>query len=134
MIWNIVVFWGEIRMNKFKYALLCGLLAIPALARADVSTKTPSQQIDFAQLQAKLQEISDEEFNKLDTDKDGNISQEEYIEYMVQETRKKSAKSFSQLDTNKDGKISKDEYNEFVNQATGQMGKFLKMMQDQVQK
>ena len=109
-------------MNKFKYALLCGLLAIPTLARADVSTKTPSQQIDFAQLQAKLQEI------------ERDISQEEYIEYMVQETRKKSAKSFSQLDTNKDGKISKDEYNEFVNQATGQMGKFLKMMQDQVQK
>ena len=90
-----------------------------------------SQQLDFAQLQAKLQEISDEEFNKLDKDKDGNISQEEYIDYMIEETRKKSAESFSQLDTNKDGKISKEEYNEFVNKATGQMGKFLKMIQEQ---
>lgn len=118
-------------MNKFKYALLCCLLAIPTPVRADVSTKMPSQQIDFAQLQSKLQEISDEEFNKLDTNKDGSISQEEYIEYMVRETRKKSAKSFSQLDTDNDGKISKDEYNDFISQATGQMGRFLKMLQEQ---
>lgn len=129
------MFFGEKKnMNKIKYVLLCGLAMVPALAHADVSTKVTSQQFDFAQLQAKLQEISDEEFNKLDKDKDGNISQEEYIDYMIEETRKKSAESFSQLDTNKDGKISKEEYNEFVNKATGQMGKFLKMMQEQQQK
>ena len=119
-------------MKKFTYALLGAALMLPCVARADLTTE--SKEFDINEIQAKMQEISDNEFKKLDSNGDNTISKQEYIDYLVAETKKKGEESFSQLDTDKDGNISKQEYDAFISKATGQMSEFLKAMQEQQKK
>jgi len=47
-----------------------------------------------------------EYFNKIDTNRDGSISQQEYIDYKL----KKADMRFQEMDTNKDGLLSSEEF------------------------
>jgi Ca2+-binding EF-hand superfamily protein len=50
-------------------------------------------------------------FNRLDTDKDGFISKDEYLASRGAKADPEKAKArFEEMDTNKDGKLSKDEF------------------------
>lgn len=83
---------------------------------------------DMTQLQNKARNISDGEFKAMDKNKDGAISKKEYLDFVLEETRKKNEAAFAAIDQNKDGKISKAEYENFMNFATGRMNDFFKVL------
>lgn len=58
------------------------------------------------EMKAKREEMSKKFFDKMDTNKDGVISQEEHDAFV----KNKSDKRFEEMDTNKDGKITKEEF------------------------
>ncbi len=64
-----------------------------------------------------------EQFAKIDTNGDGEISQEEFLAYKQEETKKVTAKIFEKLDTDKSGGISEEEYAQTVNTILSQLKK-----------
>ncbi len=64
-----------------------------------------------------------EQFAKIDTNSDGEISQEEFLEYKLEETKKVTAKVFEKLDTDKNGTISEAEYSQTVANIVNQLKK-----------
>lgn len=75
---------------------------------------TLSAQIVQAQ-QAAPSLLIHEQFAKIDTNGDGEVSQEEFLNYKLAETKKVTAKVFQKLDTDKSGGISEEEYSQTVN-------------------
>ena len=59
-----------------------------------------------AYIASKRQARRTEYFNRIDTNKDGSISQQEYIDYK----QKKAEMRFQAMDTNKDGLLSNEEF------------------------
>ncbi len=64
-----------------------------------------------------------EQFAKIDTNSDGEISQEEFLNYKMEETKKVTAKVFEKLDTDKNGAISEEEYSQIVTNIMNQLKK-----------
>ena len=64
-----------------------------------------------------------EQFAKIDTNGDGEISEEEFLDYKMEETKKVTAKVFSKLDTDKSGGISEEEYSQTVSNIINKMKK-----------
>jgi len=64
-----------------------------------------------------------EQFSKIDSNGDGEISQEEFLAYKQEETKKVTAKVFKKLDTDKSGGISETEYAQTINNILGQLKK-----------
>lgn len=64
-----------------------------------------------------------EQFSKIDTNGDGEISQAEFLAYKQEETKKITAKIFEKLDTDKSGGISEAEYAQTVNTILSQLKK-----------
>ncbi len=64
-----------------------------------------------------------EQFAKIDTNSDGEISQEEFLDYKMEETKKVTAKVFEKLDTDKNGTISEAEYSQTVANIVNQLKK-----------
>ena len=64
-----------------------------------------------------------EQFAKIDVNSDGEISQEEFLEYKLEETKKITAKVFDKLDTDKNGAISEEEYSKTVTNIVNQLKK-----------
>lgn len=64
-----------------------------------------------------------EQFAKIDTNSDGEISQEELVNYKVEETKKVTEKIFEKLDTDKNGTISEEEYSQIVANIVNQLKK-----------
>ena len=50
------------------------------------------------------------QFASLDTDRNGEISSDEFLIYKMQEAKQVSAKAFEKLDTDGNGSISEQEY------------------------
>lgn len=86
-------------------ALIMAISAMPAYASGDVFDKIDidgNKKID-------KKEFTDtvlKSFDKLDKNKDGYLSREEYKEANIPN----SDESFNELDTDKDGRVSKDEF------------------------
>ncbi len=113
-----------------KYLSLAALALSAAFYAANVSAQeTP--QIDFNEIQKKFEEMTNQEFLKIDTNNDGTISLSEYQDYIVKQTLEGSEKSFAQFDKDNDGKISKDEYNGFMNRFTAKIQDAIKKQQHQ---
>ncbi len=70
-----------------------------------------------------------EQFTKIDTNSDGEISQEELVEYKLEETKKVTAKIFEKLDTDKNGTISEEEYSQTVANIVNQLKKMSEGLQ-----
>lgn len=64
-----------------------------------------------------------EQFAKIDTNADGEISQEEFLNYKIEETKKVTAKIFEKLDTDKNGAISEEEYSKIIANIMNQLKK-----------
>lgn len=64
-----------------------------------------------------------EQFAKIDTNADGEISQEELLNYKIEETKKVTAKIFEKLDTDKNGAISEEEYSKIIANIMNQLKK-----------
>ena len=64
-----------------------------------------------------------EQFAKIDTNGDGEISEEEFLDYKMEETKKVTAKGFSKLGTDKSGGISEEEYSQTVSNIINQLKK-----------
>lgn len=109
----------EKTMSKILLVLTLGLCLLPNIAAA---------QIDISQLQQKARQISDGEFKQMDTDGNGKVSQQEYMDYVMEATRKKNEEAFKQIDQNNDGSVSKEEYEDFMNFATSKMNEFMKII------
>ncbi len=107
-----------------KYLIICFIL---------ISFPAFSQNIDISALQEKLASVSDNEFNAMDANGDGNVSKEEYLDYIWEETRKKSEAAFKQIDQNGDGYVSHEEYMVFMNFATGKMNNFFNLLKQHQQ-
>ena len=112
-------------MRNISIAGLAFVLALYSLnAQAQ---ETP--QIDFDEIQKKFDEITNQEFQKIDTNADGDISLEEYQDYIVKQTLATSEQSFAQFDKDGDKKISKQEYNAFMNGFTAKIQDAIKKQQ-----
>ncbi len=107
-----------------KYFVICFVL---------ISFPVFAQNIDVSALQAMLTTSGDKEFNAMDANNDGNISQEEYMDYILAETRQKSEAAFRQIDQNGDGNVSHEEYMVFMNFATGKMNNFFNLLKQHQQ-
>lgn len=112
-----------------KYILLiCGLCLFSFESKAQI------EGFNIEQIQDKLTSVSDSEFEAMDSDGNGLISQEEYLEYVMAETRAKSMAAFKQIDQDGDNNVSHDEYATFMNFATGKMNEFINTIKSQQQK
>lgn len=105
------------------------LLALAIITIIPTFSKAQSESFDFSKIQAKAVEMSDNEFKKMDKNRDNKISKQEYLDYVMAEARKKNEAAFKNIDQNKDGYISKSEYEDFLNFATGKIHDFMKLMQ-----
>lgn len=111
-----------------KYILLiCGLCLFSFESQAQI------EGLNLEQIQNKLTSVSDSEFKAMDSDGDGLVSQEEYLDYVLAETRAKSMAAFKQIDQDGDNNVSHQEYSEFMNFATGKMNEFLSQIKSQQQ-
>ncbi len=72
-----------------------------------------------------------EQFVQIDSNGDGEISQEEFLNYKMKELRLVSDKIFKKLDTDKNGGISEKEYAQTVNTILHQLQKLSGSLQDQ---
>lgn len=113
-------------MNKYML-LICGLCLFTFESQAQI------EGIDISKIQDKLVSISDSEFQAMDSDNDGLVSQEEYLDYVLAETRQKSMAAFKQIDQDGDNNVSHQEYSEFMNFATGKMNEFISKIKSQQQ-
>lgn len=110
-------------MRKYILIALAVLTIIPTFSRAQTAN------FDFSKLQAKAVELSDNEFKKMDKNHDNKISKQEYMDFVMEEARKKNEAAFKGIDQNNDGYVSKAEYEDFLNFATSKIHNFMKMMQ-----
>ena len=103
-----------------KYLSLATLAFSASFYATNVSAQEIPQ-IDFNEIQKKFEEMTNQEFLKIDTNNDGEISLSEYQDYIVKQTIKDSEKSFAKLDTDNDGKISQQEYSAFMSGFTARI-------------
>lgn len=111
-----------------KYLLFAGAVFL-------FSTRVQAQpaNLDIAQLQDKIASAGDAEFSAMDTNDDGLVSYDEYLEYVLEETRQKSSQAFGQIDQDGDGNVSHEEYSQFMNFATGKMNEFFNQLRNHTQ-
>lgn len=93
-----------------KKLILSLFLAFTAISTAQAQKADPSLLIH-------------EQFTKIDTNGDGEISQEEFLNYKLEETKKVTTKVFEKLDSDKNGSISEEEYSQTVNNIINQLKK-----------
>ena len=72
-----------------------------------------------------------EQFVQIDSNGDGEISQEEFLNYKIKELKLVSDKIFKKLDTDKNGGISEKEYAQTVNNILHQLQKLSSNLQAQ---
>ena len=113
-------------MNKY-ILLICGLCLFSFGATAQI------EGLNIEQIQDKITSVSDSEFKAMDSDGNGMVSQEEYLDYVLAETRAKSLAAFKQIDQDGDGNIAHDEYATFMNFATSKMNEFISKIKSQQQ-
>lgn len=111
-----------------KYLSLTALVLSVAFGVANVSAQE-ADPIDFEKIQQKFDEMTDKEFQKIDTNADGEVSLSEYQDYIVKQTLEGSEKSFAQFDKDGDGIISKDEYTGFMSGFTAKIQEAIKKQQ-----
>ena len=107
-----------------KYLVCCFML---------LSSSVFAQEIDLSALQAKLTSTGDNEFNAMDANGDGNVSKEEYLNYILAETMQKSEAAFNQIAQAGNGSGSHEEYMVFMNFATGKMNSFFNLLKQHQQ-
>lgn len=106
------------------------------LVLALICTTSPAK-ADFV---SEIHEKTDNEFKKMDRNRDKNISKQEYIdalkaEKLDKDTAEKSLAAFKNIDIDSNGKISREEYDRFMNFAIQTIQNVLQMqMQQQQQK
>ena len=69
----------------------------------------------------------------MDANGDGNVSKEEYLNYILAETMQKSEAAFNQIAQDGNGSISHEEYMVFMNFATGKMNSFFNLLKQHQQ-
>ena len=62
------------------------------------------------EIQEKLQAAVKAEFDNADLNGDGELSQEEFVEYTIKEARAKAENTFNGFDTDHNGSLSEEEY------------------------
>ncbi len=62
------------------------------------------------EIQKKLQAAVKAEFDNVDLNGDGELSQEEFVEYTIKEARAKAENTFNGFDTDHNGSLSEEEY------------------------
>ena len=110
--------------------LSAAVLALAAGIYASAATAQEAPQIDLDEIQKRLDEMTNKECQKIDTDGNGEISLKEYQDYIVKQTLAGSEQSFAQLDKNNDKKISPEEYAGFMSGFTTKLQGMLKNMQE----
>lgn len=85
--------------------------------------------LNVEKIQQKAVEVSDREFRAMDKNHDGKVSKQEYIDYVMEENRKKYEAAFNNIDQNHDGSVTKEEYEDFMNFATGKIHDFMNLLQ-----
>lgn len=110
-------------MKYFLFAVLLSCFA--SVAQADLASQ--------------IQEQTNQEFIKMDKNKDNNISKQEYIDALKSEKidkdiMDKSMAAFNNIDINGNGKISIEEYNNFMNFAIQTIKNAISIQQQQQQK
>ena len=110
--------------------LSAAVLALAAGIYASAATAQKAPQIDLEEIQKRLDEMTNKEFQKIDTDSNGEISLKEYQDYIVKQTLAGSEKSFAQLDKNGDQKISPEEYAGFMSGFTSKLQGMIQNMQE----
>ena len=89
--------------------LSAAVLALAAGIYASAATAQEAPQIDLDEIQKRLDEMTNKEFQKIDADGNGEISLKEYQDYIVKQTLAGSEQSFAQLDKNNDNCIDMPE-------------------------
>ncbi len=105
------------------------VMSLSLFFSAPVFAQINAQKLDPEKIRQAAVRVTDNEFKNMDKDKDGKISKQEYLNYVMQDTLKKYEAAFKNLDQDNNGYISKAEYEDFMNFATGKLNEFMKMMQ-----
>lgn len=69
----------------------------------------------LAQAQSSENSVFKEQFAKIDTNGDGKITAEEFLNFKIEETKKVSPQAFKKIDLNGDGVVTEDEYEQMLN-------------------
>lgn len=93
------------------------------------AAQIPGLKLDVAEIEEKARAVSDREFEAMDANRDGKVSRSEYMDYVMEENRRKYEAAFNNIDQNNDGMVSKQEYEDFMNFATGKIHDFMNILQ-----
>lgn len=104
------------------------LLASPVMADSTVKSMP---QYDQKEIQSKLQEAMKLEFDNMDTNRDGKISNKEYLDYQLKDAKAKSEASFKNLDKDNDGNVSEAEYSTALQDIMHQLAEKMKSLKPQ---
>lgn len=106
-------------MKKLIYTTaIMALLGVSIAQAVPTDSSTPQQapevkkSLEQAREDARQKSIDalKEQFNAMDTNKDGKVSKEEFVQFRIQDYTKKQEDIFVQLDQKNNGEITVEEY------------------------
>lgn len=68
-----------------------------------------------AAAQGSGKSVFQEQFAQIDTNGDGKITAEEFLNFKIEETKKTSPQAFKKIDLNGDGVVTEGEYEQMLN-------------------
>ena len=99
----------------FRFAKFLFVSAVLSVARADEELDEMDDEVDAEDPTQMLMKQAEDDFNAMDMDHDGKLSETDLKQYLNDPAMDAEIKDFlTKADTDKDGFISKDEYMAFI--------------------